>query len=307
MSYKYNLKPNDFLKATIITFLAFGLSLVLMQPFSLSIATLISSNDRHDFNITDFYNIIADDRAVRQLDRDIVILDIKDATREDLASVLDVLPDFEPRAVGLDVMFDVPHADDSLLLSAIAKMPDMVMIVDVEADTERNARTFHLGKTSFFYDSIPHRSYGASNLPTRYAGGVVREFVVDYPLSTPHAVIRSFSVSLAEEVDSAAVVRLRKRGNNLENINYPSRTFVKVPWYDIASHAEDIRNHIVLIGAVGTPEDLHPTPPQKGMSGIEIHAYALSTILNGAYLDTVGTFGSLAIAFALCLDRKSVV
>lgn len=178
---KRKIEPDDFLKAAVITVLAFGLSFVLMQPFSLSIATLISSNDRHDFNITDFYNIIADGRAVRTLDRDIVIVDIKDATREDVACLLDALPDFEPRAVGLDVMFDVPHADDSLLLAAIAKLPDMVMVVDVEGDTERDAKTFHVGETSFFYDSIDHRSYGASNLPTKYAGGVVREFAVDYP------------------------------------------------------------------------------------------------------------------------------
>lgn len=85
-------KSTNLLKAAGITLLAFGLSLVLMQPFSLSIATLISSNDRHDFNITDFYNIIADRRQVRELDRDIVILDIKDATREDVAVILDVLP-----------------------------------------------------------------------------------------------------------------------------------------------------------------------------------------------------------------------
>lgn len=45
---------------------------------------------------------------------------------------------------------------------------------------------------------------------------------------------------------------------------------------------------------------MHATPTQKQMSGIEIHAHALSTILNRNYLDTVGTFGNLAIAFALC-------
>lgn len=149
MAMKLNIKPDDFLKATVITVLAFSLSLVLMQPFSLSIATLISSNDRHDFNITDFYNIIADGRAVRTLDRDIVIVDIKDATREDVAVVLDFLPALEPRAVGLDVMFDVPRDNDSLLLSAVANMPEMVMIVDVEGDSERGAETFHMAQTSF--------------------------------------------------------------------------------------------------------------------------------------------------------------
>ena len=157
-SDKHKAKTLNLLKAAGITLLAFGLSLVLMQPFSLSIATLISSNDRHDFNITDFYNIIADRRQVRELDRDVVILDIKDATREDVAVVLDVLPELEPRAVGLDVMFDVPHDDDSLLLAAIAKLPDMVMIVDMEGDRERGASTFHIQDKSFFFDDMPARS-----------------------------------------------------------------------------------------------------------------------------------------------------
>lgn len=296
---KLNIKPDDFLKATVITVLAFSLSLVLMQPFSLSIATLISSNDRHDFNITDFYNIIADGRAVRTLDRDIVIVDIKDATREDVAVVLDFLPALEPRAVGLDVMFDVPRDNDSLLLSAVANMPEMVMIVDVEGDSERGAETFHMAQTSFFHDSLGVRRFGASNLPTKYEGGVVREFSVDFPVKDGKAV-SSFPVALAEAVDSSAVAELRARGLRLENINYPSRTFKCIPWYDIASYAEDIQNHIVLLGAVGVPEDMHATPTQKQMSGIEIHAHALSTILNRNYLDTVGTIGNLAIAFALC-------
>lgn len=63
-------------KAIGITLLAFGLSLVIMQPFTISLATLVSAKDRQDFNITDFYNIIADGREVRELDRDIVIVDI---------------------------------------------------------------------------------------------------------------------------------------------------------------------------------------------------------------------------------------
>lgn len=107
-------------------------------------------------------------------------------------------------------------------------------------------------------------------------------------------------MTLAEKIDSSAVAALRARGNRLENINYPSRTFTSIPWYDIASHADDLRDHVVLIGAIGVPEDMHATPPQKNMSGIEIHAYALSTILNHNYLDVLGTGSSMAIAFGLC-------
>ncbi len=304
MLFKEKFSYGKLLKAAVLTVLAFGMSFVLMQPFSLSLAMLVSSNDRHDFNITDFYNIVADSREVRELDRDIVLVDITDATREDLAYLLDAMPDFEPRAVGLDVMFDVPHEDDSLLLSAIERLPDMVMIVDMEADKEFGAKTFHLSQTPFFFDSIAHTSYGASNLPTKYAGGVVREFAVEFPIAKitpPYAdVIPSFSVVLAEKVDSASVAALKDRGNKHELINYPSRNFIKIPWTDIASYADDIRGKIVLIGALNSSEDKHATPVNTSMSGMEIHAHALSTIINHNYLDSLGKWGDIIIAFLLC-------
>lgn len=299
-SDKHKAKSINLLKAAGITLLAFGLSLVLMQPFSLSIATLISSNDRHDFNITDFYNIIADRRQVRELDRDIVILDIKDATREDVAVILDVLPELEPRAVGLDVMFDVPHDDDSLLLAAIAKLPDMVMIVDMEGDRERGASTFHIQDRSFFFDDMPGRTYGASNMPTKYAGGVVRQFVTDFPIKDSGTAMPSFAAAVAAKASPEAAEALRKRGNRLETINYPSRTFTVIPWQDLAYHADELRDRVVLIGAMNVPSDMHATPPQKMMSGIEIHAHTVSTILGGRYLNPVGQTGNMAMAFALC-------
>lgn len=282
-----------------ITLLAYLLSTVLLQPFSLSIATLISSNDKRDFDITDFYNIIADGRAVRAVDRDITILDITDATREDVAAILDVMPDFEPRAVGLDVMFDVPHDDDSLLLDAIRRLPDMVMLVDVEPDKAHNARTFHLGETSFFYGDMPNHTYGASNMPTKGVGGVVREFAVDFPTSGGSS-IPSFPVAVATKVDASTVQHLRERGNSTELINYPSRRFRTVFWQELGNHADDIRDHVVLIGALGNPEDMHATPPQHTLSGIEIHALSLSTILNASYINPLNQFWNMAIAFILC-------
>ncbi len=46
--------------------------------------------------------------------------------------------------------------------------------------------------------------------------------------------------------------------------------------------------------------DMHATPPQRKLSGIEIHALALSTILNDNYIESLGSFTNLAIAFVLC-------
>lgn len=287
------------LQATGITLLAFLLSTVLLQPFSLSIATLISSNDKRDFDITDFYNIIADSRAVRAVDRDITILDITGATREDVAAILDALPDFEPRAVGLDVMFDVPHDDDSLLLDAIRRQPDMVLLVDVDPVKAHGADMFMLGDTSFFYDTFRHYTYGASNMPTKGVGGVVREFVTTFPMADGSRIM-SFPVAVATKADSTVMARLAERGSRTEIINYPSRRFRSVYWEELGNHADDIRDRVVLIGAVDNPADIHATPPQKQMSGIEIHARALSTILNDTYMTPLPQFWNMAIAFMLC-------
>ncbi|MCH5221035.1 MAG: CHASE2 domain-containing protein [Muribaculaceae bacterium] len=285
--------------ALAITALAWGLSFVLMQPFSVSVATLVSTNDKSDFDITDFYNIVADSRSVRAVDRNITILDISGATREDVAVILEALPDFEPKVVGLDVTFDVEHANDSLLISSIQALPDMVMIVDVVADKARNAQTFHLGETSYFYEQMKDRPYGASNLPTKYAGGVVREFRVDYPDSLG-AKIPSFAVAVAEQVDTTIVNRLRSHKRQYELINYPSRRFKTVYWEELGLHAEDIRDHVVLIGAVDNLSDKHATPHRRQVSGIEIHAHILGTIMNENYLEPLNSFWSTIIAFALC-------
>lgn len=127
----------------------------------------------------------------------------------------------------------------------------------------------------------------------------MREFAVDYPL-VDGGTIPSFPVAVAELVDTAAVARLRRRRKNLEIINYPSRNFRKVYWENLGDDPEVLCGRIALVGAVNDPSDLHATPPQLKLSGIEIHALALATILNDNYIDSLGPFANLVIAFALC-------
>ena len=98
------LKPR-ILKALGITLLAFALSFILMQPFSFSAASLLSSSDGNDFTINDFYNKVADSRLVSTLDSNIVIIDIAESDRDGIAEILETVALCGPRAVGLDVLF----------------------------------------------------------------------------------------------------------------------------------------------------------------------------------------------------------
>lgn len=112
-------------KVLAITLFAFLLSTVMMKPFSFSASAFLSNPEKSDFAITDFYSMLADSREVREVDRDIAIIDLKGLDREGIARVLDMMPELNPAAVGLDVLFAQPReaeADDHLMV-AISQCP----------------------------------------------------------------------------------------------------------------------------------------------------------------------------------------
>lgn len=115
------------IKALGITAVAFLLSWLVAQPFSFSMSTLVSSQDKKDFNITDFCNIVADSRPVRTLDKEIVVVNIDRASRNDITDLLAIVSIMEPKAVGLDVTFNECRQSDTLLLDAISSLPQVVM------------------------------------------------------------------------------------------------------------------------------------------------------------------------------------
>lgn len=287
------------LKALCIASLAFALSFVLAQPFSFSAGTLMSSSDSKDFNMTDFYNIIADSRPVRSLDNRIVIVDIDNTDRDDVTDVIEMLSVMNPAAVGLDVTFNKPREDDSRLLEAIENCPNLVLAVGVGA-LPNQADTFMVDDYSFFYNTHHDRIvHGAVNLPSKFDGGTIRNFPISFPGQFGKE-IPSFAVALAQIADPDAVCRLRERGSKTEPIDFPSRKFNVIPWQELPDHPADIDGKIVVVGAMQELGDMHKTPLSDKMSGVIIHAYAISTILNGNYYTVAASWLNLGLAFLLC-------
>lgn len=299
-------------KALGMTALALLLSMFMMQPFAFSTTALLSSHEKKDFKITDFYNIVAESRAVRQLDDNVVIVNIDNADRADIASLIDQLALYEPAAIGLDVTFDSPRDSviDDYLISVIESSPRIVQAVTVNplGDSAR-PDCFTVSERSFFMDSAslstpgcPSPAVGAVNLPMKMAGGVAREFAVKYPTPDSFLVIPSFPAALAAMVDSAAHADLLARGNDLETIYYPSRIYREWDAADVDLHADEIRGRVVLIGALDDLGDKHASPLGHSISGVEIHARALSTILDRNYVTaTPGWFNILAGAIVTFL------
>lgn len=119
-------------KAVCITVLAFLFSTWLVSPFTATTASLFSSPEQSDFQFSDIFVQVADNRPVAKYDNRIAILDIGNADREEIASALDVLAKGSPRSVGLDLLFADTTEYDAHLKASIEALPNVVLPVLVE-------------------------------------------------------------------------------------------------------------------------------------------------------------------------------
>ena len=77
--------------------------------------------------ITDFYQIVSNRKNVKPLEQNIAIVSIDSCGRREIAQLLEAIDFCNPAAVGLDVFFNYPSADDSLLISAIEECNNIVL------------------------------------------------------------------------------------------------------------------------------------------------------------------------------------
>lgn len=287
------------LKACGVTLLAFLLSMTLMAPFSTSVSALFSTPEKNDFTITDFYNIVADSRAVSHLDDNIVIVNIDRSDRNEIADIISVATLAGARAIGLDVMFEDEREGDEPLLEAIRQAPVIFQPLAMKQTSAPD--TFAVRSASYFY-TVPGATeshYAAASMPSRYERSMVREMRTFFPADSG-ASIPSFAVALARVTDPAAAERLEARGNELEMINYHSRRFRTIEPDELVDRADELNGRIVLIGALNEIGDLHQTPVNSSMPGVMIHAHSLATILDGAYMKAFPKSANMLIGFILC-------
>ena len=209
---------NRLVSALGILALSFLLSFIISQPFSISVATLLSSNDRSDFAVSDYFNVVANSRNKRYLDTNIVVVNIDtlDATRRnDIAQIIEVINALEPKAIGLDVIFERPQDDDTQLIEAIADCDNIVI-----ASTLRQVEgtlMFTPNKESFFRPLFDDKEYGVINIPSKFEKSVVRKFPTSFDM-TDGTKRLSFVSALTQMTDTAAFRKLMSRDNMFETV-----------------------------------------------------------------------------------------
>lgn len=219
---------------------------------------------------------------------DIVIVDWGLSTnRRQIADLLEKIDSMQPLAIGLDAVFPYPSDDESdrRLKDAIAHIAHKIVLAQITDDEGETQKTF-------FADSM-----GISS------GSIM--------LDLDNDVVHTFAA--LQDGDSSMVAILNDRWNAHYDITNPltlnsapitidyAHDFQIISSNELDEHADDIKDHIVLIGSVTAGTDIARVPTQRVyMSGVEIHAACLETLHDmREYPSVVPFWVNLLLAFVL--------
>lgn len=284
-----------FLKNATISVIATLLAWAGLNELS-DIASLAPEEYAVDFRFSDFYNLVADNRAVSIAEQRVAVVAVDGLTRDGIASALMAVNDAHPAAVGIDIAFW--ETTDSLDAALHAIGDRLVLPVEmIDASHDGTAR-----EVEALYD-IPG-TYGAINVEGTSANSLVRHFWPRYFVGGD--TVPSFAAALVSLVDPKSVERLYSRKSVSESIYYPSTTYAVISHDDLPGSADLIRDNIVIVGKLQDPLDHHKTPVDANMPGALIHASTVATILSGNYLYESPRYILWLIGTMLCLAMLSV-
>ena len=282
-----------------ITVLAFLFARFVVYDL-LSLSAFAPMENTTDFQMSDIYQSVAESKAVHQLSRDITIVGIDGYSRADVLDAINLVSEYSPAAIGLDIFFPAPEADNSYLLATLSSVPNLVCAGRFARDPDTN--TFHHDKQSFFEDDIAVR-YGYVNLNASSQRDVIRQFV-PYTLTAGGDTLPSLPAALARVCRPKRYGELVARGREAETIAFEHIEFPIVPVQDILNGEVNeglLTGRVILVGDVNNPNDSYLSPLHNPLPGIMLHAYALQTILSGNYIHTSPDLFNWFVAVFLCL------
>ncbi len=280
-----------------------------------------------DVEFTDL--VFSELRQDPPVDTSIVLVNIGNLGRRDIARQLMIINELKPAVVGIDGFFFEPKADslgDMLLAHALSSIPSLVMVSKL---------TYHEGHQA--YDSVRfshhmfrYGSTGFANVVSeaqeQHQFKVTRTFAPKVDLGPSEEI--AFAVRLAQQYNPEAAEAMLARNNAYETINYRgniydfgqsqySGRYFALDVEDVLSRnfaPEIITNRIVIFGYMGDSfndpswEDKFYTPLNKkyagrsnpDMFGVVVHANIVSMILNRDFINCQSKASGIIWAIIIC-------
>lgn len=257
----------------------------------------------HDFDFNDLSYAKMGKAAANGEDEHITVVNIGNADRGTLALLIQKLHNYQPRAIGMDAVFDVQNKSeyDSLLTAVISQTPELVIGERIsEAGQQLQMEGMFANSGNSGYVNLGGEEEGVirSFQPTTTVGGTLHH---------------CFAAKICEVAYADKAAAFLKRKKNEEIINY-SRTadkYFTVSYQDILEGRvapDRLRGKIILLGYIGSPQDVEDrkfTPMNEkyvgkslpDMPGVIVHANIISMLLEGNYVHQIPTWLSTVIAF----------
>ena len=278
--------------------LAFGvIGLYALLAFNLKIFNPIS-HVMKDYSITDFYYQVQGLTANKDTSRLVTIVDMTDIySRHELATLLQEIKNQQPKAIGVDMVFEGLKEDtegDSLI-AAVAAGDTMTVFGYKLIDDSFYDGSYHEEIHSFFADSIPHLKEGYVNMPRDIYGGLKRK------ISLGSKVNGELRPSIVKQVaDLYADQEVAPLEDRMVKINFTPLEFRVIPPDSVAYNGEYIADHVVFFGAMRDKEDIHYTPQGK-IAGVELLAYSVETLVKNMEIREVPWWVTAIVSYLIVM------
>ena len=265
------------------------LSVLLSNTLAGAFTSMLAFKSRvevKDYEISDFYNAVANSDPKRKMSENVVMVSVDNLSRKEIAEVVEFIKKANPKSIGVDILFDYKYEEDSALIEAVTA-PNIVMpvVLNVSCDSVNSISYFSCCDTQM--DNL-----GVVNMED----GMVRNYRMQYGFH-------------GDTILSFASALLYKSGmdNNYGssvNIYYPTIDFYTFGLSEIKNKPElckdFIEDKIVLVGDIYNVKDMHNTAIGK-MSGLQIHASAIETVVGKHNVTALSGFWNWIVAIISCI------
>jgi CHASE2 domain-containing sensor protein len=272
-----------------------------------------------DFETTDLvFSQLRDENSV-EADTNIVIVNIGELNRAEIAQQLEIINQYEPAVVGLDAFFrkeKSPELDDPLQ-QALLKTKNLVLASKLTKFNEEKERfdSLEFSHPKFAQFGTP----GFVNVITNDEESFRTSREISFKESSGDSTHLSFAAQIIKAFKNDAFKKLEARNNETEIINFRGnyKKFYALDVADVLDPEAELsflKGKIVLMGFLGenfekpSLEDVFFTPLNENyagrsypdMYGVVIHANAISMALAGNYIDAMPLWLSIFAAVGIC-------
>lgn len=272
------------LKSIIISLLCIVLSIVVIYNLE-DISTFVSSDKSSDFDISDIYNGIADHSDMRVASTAVTVVAVDECSREELLDVLEIISEYSPKAIGLDIFFRYAEEDSMRVINTLNHIPNLVLPCMIQPTPKGTYQ--HISYS--FVEKHVRSQYGYVNLNASSTKDIIRDFTPRQTTADGDTLLQ-LATSVAKIAAPEYYQRLIHRDNPTEIIHYAAIDIPTLSTEEIFNGNDDylsryLTDRAILVGDINNINDMYMVPINGLVAGILIHAYALNTIMMDLYTD----------------------